>query len=120
MVGQRLSTTHQRRALSERNKTYVMLLCSPLTVLLWQLPIHLAMLLGEGLLLMVIQRKLSLWRRVYLPVPVALWRSRRAILWLRKQIHDSRRITLRRWLSVFKPWPHKLTMLLKFGLPEVR
>lgn len=66
---QRLSSTYRRRQLSERNKTFVMLLCSPPLRLCLTLPIHLALLGLEGILLAILKRDMRLWREIYVSGP---------------------------------------------------
>ena len=72
----RLSTTARRRALSERNKTFVMLLTFPLPMLLILLPLHFASLFLEGVLLALIKRSWRLWQEIYAPLLPALWREK--------------------------------------------
>lgn len=116
----RLVTSRRRRALSERNKSFVMILTYPGTILLPALPLHLLSLLAEGALLALLKRDYGLWRTIYAPLLPALWRNRARLLQLREEIQHRRRISLREWLAVFRPLPYKIEMLAKHGLPEVR
>lgn len=116
----RLATTRRRRALSERNKTFIMALCYPLPLLLTLLPIHLILIYLEGALLTLLKCNVHLWQDIYAPLLPELWRAKGKIMRLRREIQVHRvggsRVFLRtiRWL----PW--KLEMLFRYGLPEVR
>ena len=118
--GKRLSTTQQRRSLSERNKSYVMFLCFPAPALCLIMPLHLLLLMLEGILLSLMKLDAGLLRKVYTPVLIALWRERSKLLALRHKCQDSRNCSLTSWLAVFRPLPHKLGMFIKHGLPEIQ
>ena len=116
----RLVTSRRRRALSERNKTFVMTSTYPGVVLAVALPLHLLLLLMEGLLLSLLKWDITLWRTIYAPLYPSLWQTRNKLLRLRKDVQEKRRIGLREWMAVFRLLPYKMEMLLKHGLPEVR
>ncbi len=116
----RLSTTRQRRALSERNKTYVMVLTYPRPIPLALFPMHLLALLCEGALLALFRHEGSLFRDIYLACPISLWQKRYHLSDLRRSIQSRRRSSLANWLSVFLPWPYKIGLLYKHGLPSIR
>ncbi len=116
----RLATTFRRRALSERNKTFVMALTFPSPMFQVVFPLHLLVLLLEGALLSLIRRDSRFLARIYWPVLVALGREGRRLWRLRREIQRSRRLNCRQFWAVFQWMPHKLTALLKHGLPEVR
>jgi hypothetical protein len=97
-----------------------MLLCYPRPLLAIILPLHLLFLLLEGLLLAAIRRDWLIWRTVYAPIVPAVWRLRGKWGPLRRDVQRNRRIGLRAWLSAFRWWPHKLSMLGTYGLPVVR
>ncbi|WP_427914254.1 glycosyltransferase family 2 protein [Ramlibacter sp. MMS24-I3-19] len=65
----RLVTSIRRRALSERNKSYVMVLTYPTAYLALLFPIHLAALLLEGLVLTLVKRDVLVWNEIYLDLP---------------------------------------------------
>lgn len=115
-----LSTTFRRRALSERNKTFVMAITYPAALFLVIFPLHLLLLLTEGISLSLLKRQGRLLRDIYFPVIGAMWRERRQLWQLRRKIQMNRRIGTTKFLSVFTPTFHKLSMLLKYGLPEVK
>ncbi len=116
----RLVTSRARRAMSERNKTYVMVLTYPGAILVLALPVHLSLLLLEGFLLSLLKLDMTLWRTIYASLWPSLWQTRTSLLSLRGKIQDSRRIGIKAWARVFQPWPYKMQMLLRHGLPELR
>ena len=115
----KLSTTFRRRALSERNKTFVMLMTCPAPFIQIMLPIHLTLLLVEGGLLAILKVRLAYLTEVYLPVFAAIFRQRRALIASRGAIMQSRRLARTDFFAVFDPLPYKLQMLLKHGLPKL-
>ncbi|MES2243783.1 MAG: glycosyltransferase [Pseudomonadota bacterium] len=115
----RLVTTFRRRALSERNKTFVMAITYPLPLLALVLPVHLLLLLVEGLLLSIIRRQREFFVRIYLPAFMSLFRQQMQVRAIRRTVQGKRRVSLRTYLSAITPWPYKLRMLFKHGLPKV-
>lgn len=116
----RLSTTTRRRALSERNKTFVILLTYPLPLLLVLLPLHFATLFLEGALLALIKRSWRLWQEIYAPLLPALWHERRRLMTLRREIQAQRTASAGSFFGPFRWLPWKLKLLFRHGLPEVR
>jgi GT2 family glycosyltransferase len=116
----RLSTTFRRRALSERNKTFVMALCTPSPILAILLPLHLIALWCEGGALSLLKRERTLWHRIYAPLLPSLWQTRGKLRGLRQAIQRSRKLELRAWFGAFRPMPYKLHMWLRHGLPSIR
>ena len=115
-----LRTTYRRRALSERNKTAVLLACTPGWIA-WPLAAtHLFLLCAEGVIVSLWRRDGRLWREVYRPVlpgalaPGAEWKS------LRRRAQSQRRTTQREWWRAFTWMPRKLSLLLRHGLPDIR
>lgn len=120
VMGDKLKTTTRRRALSERNKTAVMLLCYPTWALLMLLPFH-ALLLGmEASFLALAGSGSDKVRRIYGAILPGLWRQRKAIRALRKLLHAQQKQTGWRFMRRFRWMPHKLRMLLRHGAPEIR
>lgn len=117
--GKRLATTFRRRALSERNKTFVMVICYPSILLVWLLPLHLALIHLEGLLLTLVKGDSAVWKKIYAPLLPSLWRQRQRLLSLRLSSQSQRKITLRSWLSPFCWIPWKLKMLIRHGMPKL-
>jgi len=115
-----LQTTYRRRALSERNKSYVMLLCYPAPLAYVLIPIHLLLLALEGLLFSALKGDWHIWSDIYKFSFKALWSNRQKIVKLRREIQAGRQSASTSFYSVFSIVPHKLTMLLKYGLPTVK
>ena len=115
-----LRTTYRRRALSERNKTWTMLACTPGWVVWPLLALHLSLLYVEGAVVSALRRDARLWREVYRPIlpevlaPGAKWKA------LRRRLQAVRRTTQRRWWRATTWLPRKLALLLRYGVPEVR
>ncbi len=119
LAQQRLRTTLRRRALSERNRSYNLVLFYPLPLLLIMLPLHLAVLAVEGALLAILKRDQAIWRSVYGACFAALWRERRRLRAERRRWQQQRRISVWNFLRLFQLLPYKLQMLLRHGWPEV-
>ncbi len=116
----RLVTSRKRRALSERNKSYVMVLSYPAPYFAFILPVHITALLLEGLVLASIKRDPAVWNEIYLHCLKALWQQRDSLRHLRREIQRTRRSTSSEFFAVFKWFPHKLRMLWKYGFPAIR
>lgn len=117
---QRLSSTYRRRRLSERNKTFVMLLCSPPLRLCLTLPIHLALLGLEGILLAIFKRNMRLWREIYANVFMSLFQNVAVLRKERTRIQKNRRISARDYGKGFCWVPRKLRMFIRYGIPDLR
>jgi GT2 family glycosyltransferase len=115
-----LSSTLRRRALSERNKTFVMIASYPAPFLQIVLPLHLVLLIVEGLAISLVKLSWAPWQLIYAPLLPGLWRNKKRIMALRHKIQSSRRINLWQWCSVFLMRPYKLQMLFRHGMPELR
>jgi GT2 family glycosyltransferase len=120
VLDRRLVTSRRRRILSERNKSFVMVLTYPAPLLHVLLPLHLLALVIEGVLLAGMKRDGSLFRDIYWACFNGLWQERRRLSDLRRAIQSTRRANLAAWLSVFVLWPHKLRLLARHGLPSIR
>jgi GT2 family glycosyltransferase len=117
--GGQLQTTFRRRALTERNKTFVMVICYPLPWVRIVLPVHLLLLLVEGGLLTLLKGRLAYLREIYLPIFDALWRRRELLREARAATQSNRRPTSADFFVVFDWLPYKLLMLLRHGLPSL-
>jgi GT2 family glycosyltransferase len=116
----RLSTTRRRRALSELNKSYVMILTFPAALLWLIFPLHQLLLMLEGIVIAIAKRDITIWKTIYAPIIPAVWKARDKLLSQRRNIQRGRRIGLKQWLTVFTSTPHKLNMWLKYGFPEIK
>ena len=116
----RLVSTARRRVLSERNKSATLFLCTP-TVLVWPwFAAHVLALLVEGVVLTLLSRDTRAWRVVYGPVLAALPGIPRRLAGRRRALQARRRIGLADYLRVFTPFPRKLVLLARHGLPRLR
>ncbi len=115
-----LATTYRRRRLSERNKTFAMVICTPSAALWLLLPLHLLALTLEGFVLSLLRRDARLWREVYAGVWRALWAQRKQLRAQRKNIQSARQTTQRHYFSGFVLRLRKLDMLLRHGAPDIR
>jgi GT2 family glycosyltransferase len=117
---QTLQTTYRRRALSERNKSYVMFLCYPDLSAYVLVPIHLLFLAMEGLIISAVKKEGRIWKEIYWLCFKALWQNRKKLMQLRCEIQKGRRVSSKSFYSVHTFLPHKLTMLIKYGLPTLK
>lgn len=114
-----LHTTFYRRLLTERNKSFVMFICYPSPVIYLLFPMHIFLLVIEGMLLTFIKKDLKIWSKIYYPCMKSLWVERKRLLRMRSEIQLQRKISCREFFSVFSLLPYKLKMLLKYGLPKL-
>ena len=119
VIGNRLVTNQKRRALSERNKNFVMVLCYPTPWLYLFLPFHILMLLLEGLAIALIKRELDFFINIYLASVTALWKWRTKLVQERLRIQQEYKLNSWGFFRVFDWWPYKLKMLLKYGFPNI-
>ena len=120
IINQSLQTTYRRRALSERNKSYVMILCYPPPLAFVFIPLHILLLMAEGLLLSIIKKDRSFWQKIYGPCISDLWYNRGRLWRLRRNIQKTRAISAAAFFSFHIHAPYKLRMLLKYGVPTVK
>lgn len=119
LLERRLSTSYRRRALSERNKSYVMIIFFPAPFLMTVLPFHLMLLVLEGLLLTLVKRSWRPWREIYASTFLALWHNRRRLLRVRARLQRRRKLTAIGFASLFTVVPYKLKMLCRHGIPRL-
>lgn len=115
----RLQTRMSRRRLSERNKNFVIAMTYPAPILQLVLPLHVLLLLAEGLALSLMLFNARLLPHVYLASIGALWSHRDAIRRERKAVQSRRRIGRLAFFSAFCLLPQKLNLLFKYGLPRI-
>jgi GT2 family glycosyltransferase len=118
--GGKLATTFRRRALSERNKTFVMVMTYPAPFMQMILPLHLTLLLIEGTLLSLLKGRIAFLHEIYLPVFHALYRQRLLLRAGRAAIRHTRRLASADFFFTFDPVPYKLKTFMRHGLPIVR
>jgi GT2 family glycosyltransferase len=115
----RLVSTVRRRALSERNKTFALIVMTPTPIIWPVLILHLVFLAIEGFSLSATQKKRGIWREVYGPVFPSITRHRHRLAHARRTMQGKRKISLASYLQAFTLMPRKLVMLMKFGLPKI-
>lgn len=120
LIGNTMATTYRRRSLSERNKTFVMLLYYPSIIAVIIFPIHLLLLFLEGILLSLIKRETRPLKEIYLPCFTSLWRERKRLAGQRRVIQKGRRASLSSLLATHTFIPYKLSMLIRYGMPMIR
>ncbi|MGZ3814154.1 MAG: glycosyltransferase family 2 protein, partial [Mucilaginibacter sp.] len=116
----KLSTSFTRRRLSERNKTFNMLICIPLCPLAIIFPLHLMILTIEGIILSTIKCDFKIWNKIYSGILFSILKHRKELYRQRKLIMSQRKASLKEYFSGTKIIPRKLIMLLKYGLPKIR
>jgi GT2 family glycosyltransferase len=114
-----LKTTRKRRALSERNKTFVMLVSSPALIAPLIFPLHFFVLLAEGLVLSILKCQASLWVDIYWNSFVSVWAYRTRLRSERCTLQSARRISVVTFLRGFQRTPYKLKMLFVHGVPRI-
>lgn len=114
-----LQTTVLRRRLSERNKIWVMVLCYPASLLLLLLPLHGLLLLLEGMILSLWHRR-NLLGAIYWPALAGLWQQRQKLGATRARLQRARLASWSTFFAVFTFLPHKLRLLVRYGVPEIR
>lgn len=115
-----LSSTYKRRRLSERNKTFAMIVCTPVTPLCLLLPLHLVLLCFEGILLSIMKHEVAIWRKIYAPALQELWKHRRQLASTRRSVQSLATISTIKYFSVFTMRLRKLDLLYRYGTPELR
>lgn len=120
VVNRTLQTTYRRRYLSERNKSFVMLLCYPGFLAYILIPLHLMLLTAEGFLLSIKKRDWYIWKDIYKSCCNTLWCRRRELARMRQKIQKERTVSSRSFYSMHSLIPHKLRMLMKYGFPEIK
>lgn len=118
--GGKLRSTYRRRALSERNKTAVLCICTPGIAVVPLLLLHVALLLAEGLVLALLKRDLRAWREIYANAVLQTVRQRAFLRAERRRVQRGRSITLRAYVRPFVLLPRKLVMLVRHGVPSLR
>jgi len=120
LIGNKMITTFTRRYLSERNKSFVMILFFPPLLFYSIFPVHLFLLTFEGLLLSLLKCNAKIFSRIYFPALIDIWNKILFLYKARSAMQPKRAISYKLFLSVFTPMPIKLRMLIKHGLPTIR
>ena len=119
VMGNQLATTFRRRALSERNKSFVMVLTYPAPFFQLIFPMHLVSLFVEGLVLSLLKKNWRVFRDIYGACLQSLWREKENLFRRRQQIRTERMVSWRPFIASFIWWPQKLRLLLRHGVPRI-
>jgi len=119
IISEGLMSTTRRRALSERNKTWVMMICYPLTALLFLLPLHFVLLAVETIALLVTGTPWGKVTAIYISLPSQLLGGWAHLTSARRHIQRCRRIRYADYLRRFRLLPWKLVMLWRHGMPKL-
>jgi GT2 family glycosyltransferase len=114
-----LRTTYKRRALSERNKFFVIVLTCPSPWFQFIFLLHSFLLVLEGFALNIMERNFRPGREIYFSCLKSIWGNSGNIFAMRKNVQITREISSFKFLSMHKFWPHKLTLLARYGVPRI-
>jgi GT2 family glycosyltransferase len=112
-----LNTTYHRRALTERNKLFVMISCYPFPVLAILVPIHIIALILEGITISLLRVDRRLLKEVYIHClqQVLIFRN---IIYIHRHSIQMNPLLIKKFLLFLSPIPHKLILLMKYGVPN--
>ncbi len=119
VMEKKLVSTVRRRTLSERNKTWVMMICYPTIMLLLILPLHLALLTLEAAALLLTGASFSKVCKIYLTLPASLTAVLPKVKSTRQNIQKRRSLPLKTYLKSFKITHWKIAMLWRYGVPKL-
>lgn len=119
-VSGKLQTSVRRRRLSERNKTFAMVVLTPSPLVWLLLILHLGLLAAEGAAMALLRWNLSMAWEIYAGVFVSVVKELKRLRGIRKEVMRARVVTLQDYLRVFTFVPRKLSMLMRYGIPSVR
>ncbi len=120
VVGGALNTTVRRRQLSERNKTYTMLICYPAPWHIIVLLAHIPALMIEGFFLSVVKHDFRFWKEIYWNCLKSVWMNRVRLLERRAKEQAERGVGFVEFFGNSTWVPQKLLMLFRFGIPTIR
>jgi len=115
----KLVTTYRRRYYSERNKSYTMILCYPALLLTVIMPFHLILLIMEGMALSFFLKDKTLLRSIYFRAFSSIWINKKQLFHDRLRIQSKRCISFCKFTAVIAYLPHKLRLLLRYGVPKI-
>lgn len=119
IIKKRLSSSMNRRKLSELNKTYVMILCFPKPVFQLIFPLHILLLIFEGIAISLIKKDINIFNTIYLNLLKSLWKNKKKLAAARKKCQSAENIRISKFFNAFVFMPYKLKMLTKFGIPKL-
>lgn len=117
--GKNLKSSFRRRRLSERNKTFALIIFTPTPAAWLLLTIHLLLLLMEGVVVSLTRWNSHIFNEIYANVPIALMHDQKIVRALRRQVRCSRQTSVMAYFNAFSLLPRKLMLLLRFGIPKI-
>ncbi len=120
IINDRLTTKLSRRTISERNKTFTMILTYPSPAMQLLLPIHLTLLLIEGMVIACIKLRWTIFSEIYWSCIIAQWKNITRLRSARAVIQAKRQVGISSFFRAFQGFPHKITLLWKHGMPRIR
>ena len=115
-----LNSTLRRRKLSERNKTFVLAVCTPFPLQTTAILLHLLALLIEGAFISLLSRKPYLFSDIYLAAIIDLFKNIKKISAERTRIYRERLCSTSKFFRHFTVVPQKIRLLKKYGIPRVK
>jgi GT2 family glycosyltransferase len=115
----RLKLIPSRRSLSERNKSFVMITTYPAIGLAIAFPLHILLLILEGVTLSVLKLKIDILVKIYGRSIVDLWRFRHLLASTRKHNQSHYKAGKASFFKPFTCLPYKLLLLARFGIPKL-
>jgi GT2 family glycosyltransferase len=115
-----LVSTYRRRALSERNKTLVMSICTPGPAAWAILCLHSILLGLEGVVLSILKGDRRIWKEIYYPACTYVPGKFGLVKAFRQKVQSKRRTRMRDYFAEFTIVPRKLVLLWRHGVPVVR
>ncbi|SMC72983.1 Glycosyltransferase, GT2 family [Desulfocicer vacuolatum DSM 3385] len=119
VVDKRLETSIWRRAYSERNRSYVMVMGYPFPLFQIIFPLHVICLFSEGLMVSAIKNDKSIFTKIYFFTIHNLFKNKKKLLKRRVKINKDETVSVSRIFRNFKVLPYKLYALLNFGFPNL-
>lgn len=116
----KLLTTYRRRRLSERNKTAVMLICTPGGVVWPLFSLHCALIALEASVLSLLRLDPGIFTKIYWPAILDIFRRFPYLRKLRRMHQNNRTCGFFEYFSQTRPIPQKVRLLVKHGLPAIR
>lgn len=119
IVHQKLSSSVRRRSLTERNKTWVMIMCYPLWLLAVTLPFHFLFLSIEALALLLCKKDWQAVKAIYAKLPGRLLEFNTEVWKLRSKLQSQRKCSFSAYFTTTRIAPWKLIMFMRFGFPHI-
>jgi GT2 family glycosyltransferase len=116
LVNNTLRTSYRRRALSERNRIFVMILTYPLLLLTLLIPFYSMLLMFECLTISLLRRNARLWNQVFI-FCIRQVHANLASLGAIRRGMNLLETSRRYFITELKPTYHKLSLVLKHGIP---